>query len=84
MAELEPNAARQQLEDGEREARYTQIGSWRDIIVGVLFIAAALVRFTPLFSSTVPSTGLLWYGFIGVYGLYRVVRGIIKFGSDAA
>lgn len=83
MAELEPHAAQQKSEDEEREERYTQIGSWRDLIVGVIFLAVALIRFLPPFTSTTPTlTGLIWISFIGTYGLYRVVRGIIKFGSD--
>lgn len=69
-----------ETEDVYREQR-TTIAPVRDIAVGFVFLAVALVRFVPPFNTSVPSTGLLWYGFIGVYGLYRVCRGIIKFGS---
>jgi hypothetical protein len=63
-------------------SRVTLITPVRDIIVGLIFLASALVRFLPPFNSSVPSVGLLWISFIGLYGLYRVVRGIIKFGQD--
>lgn len=85
MADIDRNVIRQQLEDEERSARYTQIGSWRDIVVGAIFMFAALVRFLPPFNGTTPTViGLIWISFIGLYGLYRMVRGIIKFGSDGA
>lgn len=81
MADIHPEALPQH-DTSHSASHVTLISPVRDIIVGLVFLAAALVRFLPPFNSSVPTTGLIWISFIGLYGLYRVVRGIIKFGRE--